>query len=134
LIARFGHHLALNWNLGEENGEWIKNHPTPPQETEQRLSMINYFEKNDPYNHHLVIHNGIYFDDLLGKNALTGPSIQTHHADFRFVHTEVLKWLEQGHSRMTNLVGFIVVSVSIPKSLIIGSLNSDCCSSFIVTP
>ena len=93
LIARFGHHLALNWNLGEENGEWIKNHPTPPQETEQRLSMINYFEKNDPYNHHLVIHNGIYFDDLLGKNALTGPSIQTHHADFRFVHTEVLKWL-----------------------------------------
>ena len=21
LIARFGHHLALNWNMGEENGE-----------------------------------------------------------------------------------------------------------------
>lgn len=94
-MARFGHHLALNWNLGEEDGEWIKNHPTPPHETEQRLAMTHYFEKNDPYNHHLVIHNGKSYDDLLGpKSGLTGPSVQTHKPDFSLVHGEVLHWIE----------------------------------------
>ncbi|MDR8392955.1 DUF5060 domain-containing protein [Aliifodinibius sp. S!AR15-10] len=93
LIARFGHHLALNWNLGEENGEWMENHPTPPQFTWQRLSMAQYFHQHDPYPRHIVIHNGDYFDDLLGSgSALTGPSIQTHHSDFHTVHDEVLKW------------------------------------------
>ncbi len=95
LIARFSHHLVLNWNLCEENGEWVKNHPTPPQEKEQRIAMTRYFEKHDPYNHHLVIHNGIQYDDLLGDDsALTGPSIQTHQVDFRMVHKDVLHWLK----------------------------------------
>ncbi|MFD2587105.1 DUF5060 domain-containing protein [Croceitalea marina] len=95
LIARFGHHLALNWNLCEENGEWIPNHPTPPQDTEQRLAMTHYFKKHDPYHHHLVIHNGVMYDDLLGPDSgLTGPSIQTHTSDFRTVHKEVLHWLD----------------------------------------
>lgn len=94
MMARFGHHLALNWNLAEEDGEWVKNHPTPPRDTEQRLAAIKYFEHNDPYHHHLVIHNGIQYDDLLGPEvALTGPSVQTHHADFRKVHTDALHWI-----------------------------------------
>lgn len=95
LIARFGHHLALNWNLCEENGEWIPNHPTPPQDTEQRLAMTHYFKNHDPYNHHLVIHNGVMYDDLLGVDSgLTGPSIQTHRSDFSSIHGEVLHWLK----------------------------------------
>lgn len=95
LIARFGHHLALNWNLCEENGEWIQNHPTPPQDTDQRLAMTHYFKNHDPYRHHLVIHNGNSFDDLLGPDSgMTGPSIQTHRADFSTIHQEVLHWLE----------------------------------------
>lgn len=94
LIARFGHHLALNWNLCEENGEWISNHPTPPQFKEQRVAMTEYFYQHDPYNHHLVIHNGEYFHDLLGNQShLTGPSVQTHFEDFRTVHQETLKWI-----------------------------------------
>lgn len=94
LIARFGHHLALNWNLSEEDGEWMNNHPTPPHETEQRVAMTRYFEKNDPYRHHLVIHNGNSFTDLLGDaSALTGPSVQTHRPDFSHVHKDVLKWI-----------------------------------------
>ncbi|MEL7124456.1 MAG: DUF5060 domain-containing protein, partial [Bacteroidota bacterium] len=93
LIARFGHHLALNWNLCEENGKWKKRNPTPEQYTPQRIAMTEYFYRNDPYNHHLVIHNGVPFDDLLGdKSKLTGPSIQTHHADFHIVHRSVLRW------------------------------------------
>ncbi len=95
LMARFGHHLALNWNLCEENGEWIKDHTTPPQDTEQRLAMTHYFKNNDPYHHHLVIHNGVSYDDLLGPDSgLTGPSIQTHKADFSIIHKEVLHWLK----------------------------------------
>lgn len=95
LMARFGHHLALNWNLCEENGEWVQNHTTPPQETEQRLAMTHYFKNNDPYHHHLVIHNGIPYDDLLGPDSgLTGPSLQTHKSDFSLIHKEVLHLLK----------------------------------------
>lgn len=96
LIARFAHHPALNWNLCEENGEWVKNHPTPPQNTMERISMAQYFADHDPYGHHIVIHNGIQFDDLLGDaSALTGVSLQTHHSDFRLVRPDTIKWRER---------------------------------------
>lgn len=93
LIARFGHHLALNWNLCEENGKWKAKNPTPEQYTPERRAMTEYFYRHDPYRHHVVIHNGISFDDLLGdQSQLTGASVQTHHADFHTVHREVLRW------------------------------------------
>lgn len=77
MLARFGHHLALNWNLGEENGEWITNHPTVPMNSEQRQAMVAWFKRNDPYQHPVVIHNGLPFDDLLGPEiGLTGISVQ----------------------------------------------------------
>lgn len=96
LIARFGHHLALNWNLGEENGDWVKNHKTPPQFKYQRLAMAQFFHDHDPYRHHIVIHNGNKFDDLLGKDSkLTGVSLQTHRADFAVVHPEVIEWIHK---------------------------------------
>ena len=93
LIARFGHHLALNWNIGEENGKWVENHPTPWQTTTQRLACAQYFYENDPYQHHIVIHNGQQFYDLLGpESKYTGLSIQTNREDFANVHSAVLKW------------------------------------------
>ncbi len=46
LIARYGHELALNWNLGEEN----------TQSTEQQLAMAGYLHDTDPYDHHIVVH------------------------------------------------------------------------------
>jgi hypothetical protein len=96
LMARFGHHLALNWNLGEENGDWVKNHRTPPQFTWQRKSMAAYFGEHDPYKHHIVIHNGNPFYDLLGPDSyLTGPSVQTSKPDFSQVHGAVLHWINK---------------------------------------
>ncbi|MGB5264419.1 MAG: DUF5060 domain-containing protein [Lutimonas sp.] len=96
LIARFGHHLALNWNLCEENGDWVKQNITPPQFTWQRLSMAAYFAEHDPYKHHIVIHNGNPFDDLLGPlSALTGVSVQTSKTDFSQVHNAVLHWINE---------------------------------------
>lgn len=73
LIARFGHHLALNWNLGEEN----------TQSTEQQKAMAAFFHRHDPYHHHIVIHTypgqqQKVYAPLLGKrSALTGASLQT---------------------------------------------------------
>lgn len=88
LIARFGHHLALNWNLGEENGTWGK---VKGQTSEQRIAMIKYFYEHDPYQHHRVIHNGQWFDDLWGnKSNLTGASLQTFKPDFSEVHALTL--------------------------------------------
>ena len=93
LIARFGHHLALNWNIGEENGLWMKKEITPWQTTTQRLACAQYFHDHDPYNHHIVIHNGQAFYDLLGpESKYTGLSIQTNRPDFSNVHGAVLKW------------------------------------------
>ena len=93
LMARFGHHLALNWNIGEENGGWMKNEVTPSQTTTQRLACAQFFYDYDPYQHHRVIHNGQPFYDLLGPEAkYTGLSIQTNRPDFANVHGAVLRW------------------------------------------
>lgn len=100
LIARFGHLLAINWNLGEENGyyDWYSDPLTPPQNTQNRRAMAKFFNQHDPYPRHIVIHNGSLgddnpYDELLGsKSKLTGPSVQTHREDFGLVHDAVLEW------------------------------------------
>ena len=87
LIARFGHHLALNWNLGEE----INN-----ASTAQKKAWAQYFFDNDPYHHLIVIHNGANHFDLLGKGSkLTGFSLQTNKTDFANVHSRVKTYLDK---------------------------------------
>lgn len=90
LIARFGHHLALNWNLGEEVG---LGHEVS---TAKKIAWANYFADHDPYHHHMVIHNGNNHFDMLGDaSPLTGFSLQTNKADFRFVHGATLRYLKK---------------------------------------
>lgn len=86
LIARFGHHLALNWNLGEE----INNATTT-----QKKAWAQFFYDTDPYHHHIVIHNmGNPHYDLLGSGSkLTGFSLQTNKSDFSAVHSRVKDYL-----------------------------------------
>ncbi len=88
LIARFAHHMALNWNLGEE----INN-----ASHEQKVAWGNYFHTVDPYRHNIVIHNmGEPHYDLLGKaSALTGFSLQTSKPDFRDVHRRSLDYINR---------------------------------------
>ncbi len=94
ILARFGHHLSLNWNIGEESGDWANDHQTPPMNTTQRLAAAEWFYQNDPYKHHLVIHNPPAFDDILGPAVkYTGVSYQLGTEQFRNVHSTVLKWL-----------------------------------------
>ncbi|MEP3478967.1 MAG: DUF5060 domain-containing protein [Fuerstiella sp.] len=90
LIARFGHHLALNWNLGEEVGY------VNPVSTENKVAWASYFATHDPYHHHMVIHNGNKHYDMLGDNsALTGFSLQTNRADFGNVHGATLDYIRR---------------------------------------
>jgi hypothetical protein len=88
LIARFGHHLALNWNLGEE----INN-----ATHEQKVAWANYFWTQDPYKHHIVIHNaGDPHYDMLGDTSkLTGFSLQTNKPDFSQVHRRTRDYIDR---------------------------------------
>ncbi|WP_199726311.1 DUF5060 domain-containing protein, partial [Aquimarina sp. BL5] len=92
LIARFGHHLALNWNLGEENRD---------QTDQQRKDMAQYFFDNDPYRHLVVLHTyprqkELIYTPLLGNNSkLTGLSLQGGQETFDEIHTDVLEWLQK---------------------------------------
>lgn len=88
LIARFGHALALNWNLGEEN----------TQTTEEQKAMISFIRGRDPYHHNIVLHTfpeqqDEVYEPLLGdKSALTGLSLQNSH--IRDTHWQVVKWVK----------------------------------------
>lgn len=95
LIARFGHHPGLIWNLGEENGpaHWLPEGQT----TAQRKSMAAYLKANDPYNHPVVLHTHSTAEDktallapLLGFEAIDGLSFQVD--DPIRVHEEVRQW------------------------------------------
>ena len=87
LIARFSHHLALNWNLGEEINDAT---------TAQKVAWANYFWTHDPYQHHIVIHNGANHYDLLGSaSKITGFSLQTNKSDFSRVHSQTKNYVDR---------------------------------------
>jgi len=81
LVARFGHHLGVTWNMGEENGpaDW-----TPVGQTDQmRKDMANYLKSVNPYPNFVVVHThsdnehqDLVLNPLLGFESLDGPSMQ----------------------------------------------------------
>lgn len=89
LIARFGHNLALNWNLGEEN----------TQSTEQQKAMIDFIARLDPYEHPIVVHtypnrqDQVYRPLLGEKSKLTGVSLQ--NSGIQDTHWQVVKWVRE---------------------------------------
>lgn len=89
LVARFGHHLALNWNIGEEN----------TQSTAEINAMVDYLRAVDPYRHHVVLHTfpnqqDKVYDPLLGqKSQLSGLSLQ--NSDVKDTHWQVVKWVRK---------------------------------------
>jgi len=92
LIARFAHHPALVWNLGEENTN------TPVQ----RRAFAEYIRGLDPYDHPIVIHTfpskrQEVYSDLLGYATLDGPSLQL--SDMRETYGETLKWMTRSRER-----------------------------------
>lgn len=98
LIARFAHHPALVWNLGEENGpaEWSP----VAQDDEQRKAMSSYFKQADPYQHTVLLHTHATpesKDELLrpqlGFIALDGLSFQVEKRET--VNREIIKWRKE---------------------------------------
>lgn len=97
LVARFGHHLGVTWNLGEENGpaDW-----TPIGQTDaQRKEMAAFLKKTNPYPSPVVVHTHsddfhqeAYLEPLLGFEHLDGPSMQI--ADPPRVNERVARWVE----------------------------------------
>lgn len=84
LIARFSHHLALVWNLGEEN----TNTDT------QRKAFCRYIKDLDLYNHPIVCHTypdkyDEIYTPLLGYGYFDGLSLQTNDT-----HSQTLQWLD----------------------------------------
>lgn len=104
LIARFGHHNALVWNLGEENGP--ASFSPDGQSSGQQRSMASALKRWDPYDHPVVIHTHSWrgqkdegLPALLGHQPLDGLSFQVDRRSE--VHGEILKWSakaeESGH-------------------------------------
>lgn len=87
LIARFGHHLALTWNLGEEN----------TNTDAQRKSFAGYISATDPYRHPIACHTfpnqyDKVYRPLLGFPYFDGVSLQM--GDMTKTHEETLEWVK----------------------------------------
>ena len=97
LVARFGHHRAVNWNLGEENGP--NNWSESAQTTAQQKAMAAWFEANDPYKNYVSIHTHPstesqreYVGPLVGAEGLDGLSLQIDHP--HFCHEATQYWVK----------------------------------------
>ncbi len=95
MVARYAHHNALIWNLGEENGPV---HWRPEgQDDAQRQAMIDWLSAIDPYDHPVLLHTHAESADkdriagpLLGYPGLDGLSLQV--SDRTDVYAETVKW------------------------------------------
>lgn len=92
LVARFGHNLALNWNLGEEN----------TQTTEQIKAMLDYIDAWDAYDHNRVLHtypgqqDKQYQPLLADASVLTGLSLQ--NSGIQDTHIQTAKWVDESRA------------------------------------
>lgn len=80
MVARFSHHPALQWNIGEENSNTDA----------QRIAFAEYIRQLDPYDHPTTVHSfynlgenfqdtggdQTFYDDLLGNPYFESTSIQ----------------------------------------------------------
>ncbi len=90
LVARFSHHLALTWNLGEENSN-----------TELQVrSYARYIRALDPYDHPITVHShpslvDQVFDPLFGFEMMEGPSLQLGLND---VHSRTIQMVAESNA------------------------------------
>ena len=90
LVARFAHHPALIWNLGEEN----------TNTTEQRKAHASALHRLDPYDHPVVMHthaavhhHQTHYTPLLGFEEFEGASMQIR--DDKVVHSVLIEWMRK---------------------------------------
>ena len=98
LIARFGYHKNIIWNMGEENGEasfWPQG-----QNNQQRFAMIRYLKDHDPYKNPIVIHTlpveeerEPIISSLLRFDRLDGLSMQV--SNIYDIHHDIKAWINK---------------------------------------
>jgi hypothetical protein len=86
LVARFGHHLGVIWNLGEES----------TNSTAQRMAQADYINALDPYQHVIAVHTyptqrAAIYTPLLGNALIHDASLQLESPGI--VHAETLRWV-----------------------------------------
>jgi hypothetical protein len=84
LIARFSHHLAVQWNLGEEISNTV----------EQIKTISGYVKLIDPYNHVVSAHTrpaSTWYSQLAGVSSFDGLSIQASPSN---VYANTLTWVQ----------------------------------------
>jgi len=84
LIARFAHHLAITWNLGEES----------TNSSAQQKAFAKHIHELDPYDHPVVLHTypdnqHKVYQPLLGFGYIEGASIQTTDT-----HQQTITWVK----------------------------------------
>lgn len=107
LVARFSHHLAITWNLGEEHGP--VNWSPYGQTVEDTKKMADYLRDIDPYDHLIVVHTHAtkeerdeYIPGFLGHSSIDGLSIQDGNPENTFNTT--LDWLKHSSDSGKNWV------------------------------
>ena len=100
LIARFSHHRALVWNIGEENGweDRKRGNSGRANTHDQRKAFASYIREVDPWNHAVVVHTlteryDEIYKPLLGHRAYEGPSLQVTLGPR--IHEETKNWIDR---------------------------------------
>lgn len=88
LVARFGHHLGVTWNLGEEN----------TNTESQRSAFADYINALDPYLHLIAVHTfpsdrDKVYTPMIGHPVISGASLQLQSPSI--VHDETAKWVKK---------------------------------------
>ncbi len=86
IVARFAHHPAVVWNVGEEN----------TNTNEQRIAFADHLRALDPYDHPIVIHTfprqrAEVYTAMLGVKNIDGPSLQLGR--MTETYDETVKWI-----------------------------------------
>lgn len=117
MVARFGHHLALIWNLGEENGHDDNGRQYGAgTSAEQMTAFSSYIAATDPYDHPIVVHHYPFeqdqvFKPLIGHEPMKGASLQLDDVYLdeqgRDYNGEIQRWIAAaeagGHPWIVNL-------------------------------
>ncbi|TGV04557.1 DUF5060 domain-containing protein [Flavivirga rizhaonensis] len=84
MVARFGHHLAVEWNISEEYGGNNQDEDAKPEHV---IPRIDWLASIDPWQNHRVLHtypdrHEKYYNYLINNNAkITGASVQSSTRD-----------------------------------------------------
>lgn len=103
MVARFGYHMAITWNIGEENGWTDAGGYATGLTTQQQKDATDYIRQLTYYKDNITVHNGNYDNDviyapLLGHPNLNGAEIQWESGQIGDRHQKVLFWRNASHA------------------------------------